>query len=231
VNFWFYGGVALVFVLSGAALALPGHALALALGVLSAAVGSLARRTRRLTLAGHAAAYGIAAVAASGLLSAAAGATFSRSASWPAIHPAALVVLALAFCAAWLTAGGDGRAVERLPRLGLVAAVAIAGEAVALTALAPRIAGADAGAIATVRTAVLVLATFLLAYVGRSDAWREARWLVYPLLAATGLKLLLEDVSRSRPATLFVAFAAYGAALILVPRLRRREPPAAAAAH
>jgi hypothetical protein len=44
---------------------------------------------------------------------------------------------------------------------------------------------------------------------------------------AVGLKLLLEDIGRSRPGSLFLAFAFYGAVLILVPRLRRRaEAPA-----
>jgi uncharacterized membrane protein len=87
---------------------------------------------------------------------------------------------------------------------------------------------ANAGVVATVRTAVLASGAILLAWAGRSAAWREAGWLVYPLLVAIGLKLLVEDIARSRPATLFLAFAAYGAALILVPRLRRRAGQAAA---
>jgi hypothetical protein len=43
------------------------------------------------------------------------------------------------------------------------------------------------------------------------------------VLAIAGAKLAVEDLPRSRPATLFLALALYGAALILVPRLRRRE--------
>jgi hypothetical protein len=82
---------------------------------------------------------------------------------------------------------------------------------------------ASAGAVATVRTAVLVGGVLLLAWVGRSDSWLEARWLAYPALAAIGLKMVLEDLPRSRPATLFLAFGLYGMALIVVPRLRRRE--------
>jgi hypothetical protein len=35
------------------------------------------------------------------------------------------------------------------------------------------------------------------------------------------LKILLQDISGSRPATLFLALGVYGCALILAPRLRR----------
>jgi len=62
------------------------------------------------------------------------------------------------------------------------------------------------------------------------EAWREAGWLVYPALAATGLKILLEDLPRGRPATLFLAFALYGAALIAVARARHRPRERASAA-
>jgi hypothetical protein len=233
VNFYFYGLVALVSVLAGAALALPDGALPLALGALAVALGAVSRRAGRLTLSAHAAAYGVAAIAVAGLLSTAARATFGHASAAARPSLAALVVLALAAAAAWVTGGAGARrtTVQRLPRLVLVAALAIGIEAVVLGAIVPRV--GDAGAVATVRTAVLVAAAFLLAWLGRSEAWHEAGWLVHPLLAATGLKLLLEDVSRSRPATLFLAFAAYGAALLVVPRLRRREaaPPSPAPAR
>jgi hypothetical protein len=227
VNFRFYGSLGAVFVLGGVALALPQGTVAIAFGVLAAGVAALARRTGRLTLAAHAAAYGIAAVASADLLAAAARVTFSPPPAWAPNTAVGLAALALAAVATWLLAACNRRTnVERLPQLLLLAAVAISAEGMVLAAILPRLAGGtaiDLGAVATVRTAVLVAATFALAWIGRADAWHEARWLVYPLLAATGLKLLLEDVSRSRPATLFLAFAVYGAALILVPRLRRRD--------
>jgi hypothetical protein len=43
------------------------------------------------------------------------------------------------------------------------------------------------------------------------------------VLAAGGLKLLVEDLPRSRPATLFIALALYGGALIVAPRLASRS--------
>jgi len=42
-----------------------------------------------------------------------------------------------------------------------------------------------------------------------------------PLLVVTGLKMVAQDFGQSRPATLFIALALYGAALIVAPRLRR----------
>jgi drug/metabolite transporter (DMT)-like permease len=80
----------------------------------------------------------------------------------------------------------------------------------------------DPGVLATVSTGVLSVATLLVAWAGRHDRLREWGWLVYPLLIGIGLKLVTQDFKHSRPATLFIALALYGAALILAPRLRRR---------
>jgi hypothetical protein len=87
----------------------------------------------------------------------------------------------------------------------------------------------DPGVLATVSTGVLSLATLLIAWTGRHDRFREWGWLVYPLLIGIGLKLVTQDFKHSRPATLFIALALYGAALIVAPRLRRRVEQAAAA--
>jgi hypothetical protein len=46
-------------------------------------------------------------------------------------------------------------------------------------------------------------------------------FLVYPLLAVAGLRIVLFDLREGRPATLFMTFAVYGAALILAPRFLR----------
>jgi len=42
-----------------------------------------------------------------------------------------------------------------------------------------------------------------------------------PLLVVVGLKMVAQDFKYSRPATLFIALALYGVALIVAPRLRR----------
>ena len=79
----------------------------------------------------------------------------------------------------------------------------------------------DLGALATVRTGVLAAVTLLIAWGARHDRLREWAWLVYPLLVFIGLKMIAQDFKHSRPATLFIALALYGIALIVAPRLRR----------
>ena len=85
----------------------------------------------------------------------------------------------------------------------------------------------DPAALATLRSTVLAVTALVLAAAGRRAGREELVWLVYPVLALGGLKLLAQDVPQGRPATLVLSFAAYGAALILAPRLLRRPSPAA----
>jgi hypothetical protein len=70
---------------------------------------------------------------------------------------------------------------------------------------------------------VLAATAFALAWVGARTRLREAAWLVYPMLGAGALKLLVEDFPRSGAASLFVALAAYGGAMIAAPRLLRAQ--------
>jgi hypothetical protein len=237
-NFHFYTSIAIVFALSGSALLLSGAALPVAWALVAVLAAVLARRTGRLTLATHACVYAVAAGLAADALAAAARAVFGAPAAAAVAPPWTTVLVAAGIAAAaWLEADAipERPALrDRVPRLVLLCALAVAWIGIASSGLAVLLArdaagGADPGAIATVRTAVLVAAAIAAAALGRRAGWREAGWLAYPILAVVGLKLVVEDVARSRPATLFVAFALYGAALLLVPRLRRRERVSAAA--
>ena len=238
-NCHFYASVGLVFVLAGIAFAFRGWVLpSVAWAVFAVVAGALARVHGRMTLASHAVAYAVAGALSSGLLSHAAEALLAAPGTpWEALPPSSLAVMAAIAATAWFTSFvAPTHPIERAPRLVLVAALAagvagIAGGVGAPAGAGPPGAGASAGAVATVRTAVLAMGALLLAALGRRDGWVEARWLVYPVLAAVGVKILVEDLARSRPATLFLAFALYGATLVLVPRLRRREaaPPEGAA--
>lgn len=228
-NFWFYTSAAIVLVLAGTALVLREPALALAWAGAGAVLAVLARRSGRVTLATHAAAYGIAATLAAGLLAHAGETSFAPvDQPWSGASLADVVVLAATLLTAWLaSATPRGRTLDRIPLTILVAAAACAAAGVAIGWLVPLAAGvpgagAAPGAVATVRTGVWVAGALLLTWLARRDAWREAGWLVYPALAAIGLKILLEDLQRSRPATLFLAFALYGGALIVVSRVRHR---------
>jgi hypothetical protein len=78
------------------------------------------------------------------------------------------------------------------------------------------------GITATLKSLVLAISTILLAWTRTAPGLTELSRLTYPLLIAGGLKILLEDLSTSRPATLFIALALYGAALILAPRVLKR---------
>jgi hypothetical protein len=80
------------------------------------------------------------------------------------------------------------------------------------------------GITATIKSLVLAVSTILLAWTRTAPGLTELSRLTYPLLIAGGLKILVEDLSTSRPATLFIALALYGAALILAPRVLKPRP-------
>ena len=236
INFYLYTSVAIALVLAGTAFVLSGRALPVAWAGLAVLSGWLARRHRRFTLAAHSAAYALGAALASGLLTRSVETMVAPAgAPWPRFDVPSLAVLAAIGVSAWLASGRAATTLERAPRSLLLAVLAVSACAVATRWLVPVLAGAPgpgahAGAVATVRTAVMVGGVLLLAMLGRLEAWSEAGWLAYPVLVAIALKILLEDLPQSRPATLFLTFALYGAALIVVPRVRRRRAPHPAAA-
>lgn len=228
-NFYFYTSLGLMLVLVSTALLLSGAAVALTWTLVAVSVTGLALRTGRTTLNSHAAVYVMAAAAASGLLTSASAALAAPAvAAWPSMPPLAIAVLA-GTAACWMipmSPAAASSSLGRTPRLAIaiVLAWSAAGWLVAVLAAAlphAKSLGADAGILATVRTSVLAAAALALAWAGRSDRFRESGWLLYPVLAAGGLKLLVEDLPRSQPATLFIALAAYGGALIVAPRLAR----------
>jgi hypothetical protein len=237
-NFYFYASSALAFVLAGGGFLLGGAARGLFWAALAVAAALLSRTAGRLTLAAHAAAYAVAASLASGLLAHALEAIFAAPAArWTSASVAEVAVAVGLAVSAWAAGNAPARgALDRAPRLVLLVALAAGVAGLAVGWVAPAVAGvpgagADAAVVATVRTAVLALGALALAAVGRLAAWSEARWLAWPVLALAGVKLATQVLDpSSRPATLVLAFALYGAALILVPRLRRRDASAPRAA-
>ncbi len=234
-NFFFYTLLALLFALTGIVVcfgATLGSALYAATAVTAAL---LARRYHRLTLGLHAAVYGVAAAAASGLLTNAVLALAAPpAAGWT--MPSLVSLMALTSLVT-VTAMPVRSPVEQwgvfvhIPRFVLVSTLvlAAAGTAAAIaTILAADPRRMDVSVLATIRTAVLVAATLGVARAARVESGREASWLVYPLLVVIGLKLLFADFPQGRPQTLFAALALYGFTLIAGPRLMRRpEKPAA----
>ena len=106
--------------------------------------------------------------------------------------------------------------------LAVVLLVGIGG--IAVCWLAPLVAGdpVDAGVRASITTVVLAASAVVVSAFWRTTLCVELRWLVYPILVAGALKLVVDDFMHSTPATLFVALAVYGVALILAPRILRR---------
>ncbi len=231
-NFLFYATLALLLTLSGSALIARGGVLTLLWCLLALASAILATRFTRVTLAVHSAAYALAAASQSGSAGASIDAFLAPSARpWAPLTAAGLCAIGAAAACYVLLArekGKASRAGERFPRLMLAVIVAFGGGAFAVVAIKNLVGGGagtmDSGAVAAARTAVLAVAAFLLAAARRRAALPELTWLTYGVLSIGAVKLLIEDLPGGRPATLFVAFVFYGAALLAAPRLLRRAP-------
>jgi hypothetical protein len=233
LNFFYFAWLGLLLTVTGTALVLPDHWLPYlwsALGVVAAATGGY---FDRWTLRLHCAAYLTGAAVVAGLPGVVFDAFLAPAATeWRRMETVELTTWILASLSYVMLAATQRRRVastwRRLPRF-LLAWLVLAGAgsllATALIAGLGQTAPGSADALAAaVRTVVLALTTVLLSALGRTSDIAELSWFVNPLLVATGLKLLLEDLRRGTPISLFLGFACFGAALILAPRLRRRHP-------
>jgi hypothetical protein len=222
-NFYFYSTAGGLLTLGGTALVGLGAALPFTWAAAGLAAALLGRRFDRMTLRVHGALFLAAGALQTGLIAACALSLVGSADS--AASPAAWVIAATA-ALAWLVLATDSAAprsgVARVPQL-LLAAVVVAAVAKLVHAGAWGSAGTwlagDPGAAAAVRTAVLAALALGLAVLARRGALPELGWLVYPLIALGGLKLLLQDLRDGRPATLVLSLALYGLVLTLAPRL------------
>jgi hypothetical protein len=230
-SFIFYSTFALLVTLIASGAMLQGTALALTFAFAALVTTWLGAWKERATLSLHGAVYVIGAALACGLMTngaAAFAAVSVPSVSW--ITPYVLIVLAVAGVFAWLPVATHGRTWGRFsaaPKVAIIAVLVFGVGAIAVTLGGRGLSVANEGTgdpamLASLRTGVLAAAAVMLAWSGRSPRWPEALWLVYPTLAVGALKLLLDDLRKGRPATLFISFVLYGIALILAPRLARR---------
>jgi hypothetical protein len=229
-NVYYYTTLAFVHVVAGCALILPEPWLGIVFSVLAACAAWLwARAGRSFTLV-HAAAYLLAAGIVSGTIAYGAG-LLVRVPDGPWVRPSAVMTVVLAAAVLAATFSGARRnpswdVVASGLRVLIVLVLLGAGAACVVGYAAPAT-GLDGsgrptpGVVATVTTSALALATLVVAWLGRQARYREWSWLVYPLLVAIGIRMALQDFKLSRPSTLFIAMALYGAALIVAPRLRR----------
>jgi hypothetical protein len=231
VNFYFYTTLALALVLAGFTIAVDGVWLGVAFSLLAVLATALWSRLGRLFLLLHGAVYVVAAAIASDAFGYSARALLAGAQGpWAPPGTAMLVALAAAALAAGLAAmravpQGSELAIGTRFVIVVVVVWITCGSAIGFIAPVAAAQGdrnVDPGVLATVSTGVLSVATLAIAWIARHGRLREWGWLVYPLLVAIGLKLMAQDFKHSRPATLFIAMALYGAALIIAPRLRRR---------
>jgi hypothetical protein len=234
VEAWFNTSYALVGLLVGSWLLLhePGYAFA-GIGVVLAILGA---RDEHAALPLHAAVCAFFAALGSGLL------RFSFDAfwqladvGWPSLEVSALAALAVAVVA-YLAPPRSPEARALLPaRIGKTLALAVTVAGIGVLLLIATVdpvgggvgSGADAGRIAALRTGVLAVSALGLAALSRLERFREAGYLVYPVLGIGAFKLIVQDFPNGRALTLFAAFILFGTALLVAPRLRQR--PAASA--
>ena len=184
-------------------------------GVAVAVVGS---RWDRVTLRVHSVVLLVAAWVASGLGVMVAGSLRGSSVVSAA---AALTVAIFTFAATGIVLAGRRRVtsgwMERLP-LALLLSMSSLAIAAVLVAVTRPVAPGTAVALGTVALAAV---TVLLAFLASRWGVEEAGWLVYLMLALTGLKVVTQDLTAGRALVLVVALAAYGFALVVAPWLLR----------
>ena len=226
--FFYFATLAMLFLVLGSDFLVSGRLQDWSWIVLGLAAAMLGGHFDRVTLRTHAAVYLALASLRTGLFAAAIDAfTGDPAADWTDLGPSALVALAVtgACYVLLVRTCGDVSRWRRVPRF-LIATTTLMGLGYVAVILGVRLVtdappDASPAAVAVVRTAVLSVTAVVLALVGRRSRVAELGWLVYPVLALGGLKLVIEDLSRGNPVSLTVAFALYGAALSLAPRILR----------
>lgn len=232
VNFHYYAAAALLLALTGCFTVLRGGELAVLVASLCVCAAWLAHRLAAVDPAFHAAVYAAVAAAASGWLGMI-GAAFvaAPAGAWPAITPPMWFAIGAAGIAVVIPRPSSPEiagAVAASPHAFIALLLVLEVSAMIIAASAPALAGTPpaAGVLATLRTSVLAGVAVLLAVARRRSQTAALGWLAYPVLAAIGIKLVVEDLRHSEPATLFVALALFGVALVVTARLVRRRADA-----
>jgi hypothetical protein len=229
-NFVYFTSLALTFMLVGSPMILPKAALSLTYGGFGILAAGLGIHFKRTILVAHSAVYLSAAALVSGALGSAL-AAFGGSTA-PAFPPMALQAMVILVCLVgthlFLVLQKDHANLpwsHRLPSfaVGTWGVLGLGAFIVALGVLLVGRTATDPGALAALRTSILAATAVVLAVAARKFPTSEIGWLVHPVLVATGLKFLLEDLPKGRPLTLFLAFTCYGLALLAAPRLMKRS--------
>lgn len=209
--------------IAGTYLLLPVAIASASWGVAAAVVAWVARPRPERSFALHASLFGVAASAGSGLLAFAFARTLVAG-SGAAADVAAFITLVALTAAGLFLAVGRGASPRSMPRIAILAVATLGWCAAIIAATATVVPATEAGALSSVtRTVILSLAAVGIAAAGRGEAIADARRLVNPLLALIAIKLLVDDFRFGNATTLFVSLAAFGAALVLCARLRKKR--------
>jgi len=231
-NYFYYSTLGLLLVLVGSALILPSNAAASLWALMALTMAWSSGRTGRVTLSLQCTFLLLAAGVTSGILATGLQALAGdASAAWPVMIPWHLgIALTTVVCLFLPVAQHSERwgVLAGLPQLIVLALSVWEVGGLMVVFLAPILADAagpepNLAVLAALRTAVLSASSVTLALSSCHRRWPEARWLAYPVLILVGIKLFVEDFPNGQPATLFVALAFVGGALLLVAKLFGRS--------
>ena len=232
-NFFYYSTLGLVFAVAGTGLLLPLAWAAVVWALMAVIMAWFSGRNGWVSLSLQCTFLLLVAGIGSGLLVTGFKALVADPANgWVAMHFAHVgIALATVACLFIPVAQKSDRwgTLAGLPQLIVLALAACEVGGLVVVVGAAMVAGVETpepnlGVLAALRTAVLSVAAVTLALSSRYRRWPEARWLVYPVLVLVGIKLFVEDFPNGEPASLFVALAFIGSALLLVaPLLKRSE--------
>lgn len=233
MNFFYYSTFGLVFFLVGTGLLIRLSWAAVIWALLAIAMAWFSGRKGWVSLSLQCTFLLVAAAAGSGMLSSGLEALVGNpSSDWAVLVPTHIAIAtATVACLFIPVAQHSDRwgVLAGLPQL-IVLALSVWGVGgLIIAAGAQVLAGAGSpepnlAVIAAIRTAVLSASSVTLALASQHWRWPEARWLVYPILVLVGIKLFVEDFPNGEPASLFVALAFVGTALLLAAPLLKREP-------
>ena len=231
-NFYFYSTVGLGLLVAGSALVMSPAIAAAAWSLMALAMAWFSGRYGRVSLSLQCTFLLLAAGVGSGILATGLEAFVGDATTlWPPFVPWHLIIALTTVACLFITVAQQSErwgVLAGVPQLIVLALSVWEVGGLMVVYLAPVLANVrgtepDLAVLAALRTAVLSGASVTLAVSSRFKRWPEARWLVYPVLLLVGVKLLVEDFPNGQPASLFVALALVGGALLLVAKLLSRD--------
>lgn len=219
-NFYTYSTLGLTLVSVGTLIQLSGVARVLSLTFLAVASLVIAWWKDQAAFRWHGVAYLSLATIVSDLAQWGGTNLLGRRPGWVPFPPAAAITIAVAvlsYLLIWRTTrAGHASALQAAPPLALAAIAFWGMGAMATAALIRLLGGSFPGPL---RTFVLTALALLLGLGGVAWKRRELVWLVYPFMALTAYRLLVQDLPEGQTLSLFASLSMFGAALIFLPRV------------